>query len=108
MVGALRHRITFQQKTTTADGSGGTTFTWSEYYTCSASVKPTSGARLLADGQTALIGASTFMIRDNPDKVITQDMQIIFNSETYILAMPPVVIEEKGRWMKIVAKKKMA
>jgi SPP1 family predicted phage head-tail adaptor len=107
LVGGLRHRITFQQKVSTPDGSGGTTFTWEDYYTCSASVTPTTGTRLLADDQTQLIGASTFLIRENPDVTITQDMILVFGGENYTLAMPPVVVQEKGRFMKIVAKKKM-
>jgi SPP1 family predicted phage head-tail adaptor len=107
LVGGLRHRITFRQKVSTPDGSGGTTFTWQDYYTCSASVKPTTGTRLLADDQTNLIGSSTFLIRENPDVTITQDMILVFGGEDYTLAMPPVVIEEKGRWVKIIAKKKI-
>lgn len=107
MVGGFRHRITFQQKVSAPDGSGGTTFTWEDYYTCSASVTPTTGVRLLADDQTQLVGASTFLIRENPDMTITQDMILVFGGENYALAMPPVVVQEKGRWMKIIAKRKM-
>jgi SPP1 family predicted phage head-tail adaptor len=91
----------------TPDGSGGTTYTWEDYYTCSAQVTPTKGVRQLADDQTQLIGSSTFLIRDNPDITITQDMQISLNAEIYVMAMPPIPIQERGRWMQVIAKKKM-
>lgn len=106
MVGSFRHRIDIEQKTTVPDGSGGTTFTWATYYTCSASVSPMKGSRVLADNQTNLIGASVFLIRDNTAITITQDMRIKFKSDYYTLNMPPVVIDEKNRFIQLVATKK--
>lgn len=106
MVGGLRHRIDIEQKTTVPDGSGGTTFTWTVYYTCSASVSPMKGSRVLRDNQTNLVGTSEFMIRDNPDIMITQDMRINFKNEYYTLNMPPVVIDEKRRFIQLIATKK--
>lgn len=106
MVGGLRHRIDIEQKTTVPDGSGGTTFTWAVYYTCSASVSPMKGSRVLQDNQTNLSGASVFLIRDNTAITITQDMRIKFKNDYYTLIMPPVIIDEKNRFIQLVGTKK--
>jgi len=45
--GRLRHKITIQEVTETADGMGGFTETWSEYTTAFASITPMKGMEAL-------------------------------------------------------------
>ncbi len=38
--GTLKHKIHFQEQTQTADGMGGFVLTWSDFYSCRASIWP--------------------------------------------------------------------
>lgn len=107
VTGRLKHRITFQQQVRQDDGSGGSTFEWEDYYTCSAQVRPLKGSRKLEENQTQLVGASEFLIRHSHDKVIDEKMRIVFRGWDYVINMPPVDIEERGRMVQIIATKKI-
>ena len=46
-IGQLRHRVTIQEKTVTADAYGAESITWSDYLTVWAAVAPLSGREFL-------------------------------------------------------------
>lgn len=104
-IGKMDKRVTFQANTKTPDGSGGFTYTWGDYYTCWARIRPMKASRKLADNQVVLVQASEITIRYNDVKPITKDLQMIFNGATYTI-ISDVNIDEANKTLQIVVTRK--
>jgi SPP1 family predicted phage head-tail adaptor len=72
--GALRDRVTVQQKSTTADGQGGRSTTWATLATVFAQVLAMSARERLAQASIGALQAYTVIVRYRAD--ITPAMRI--------------------------------
>jgi len=102
--GALRHRITIQSKTITADDYGGPVETWADVATVWASVEPLQG-RELANAQT-VNAETTTRIRMRYLAGVTADDRIVFDGRYFNLT-PPIYVEMKHVELIIMASEGM-
>jgi SPP1 family predicted phage head-tail adaptor len=80
-IGRLRHRITIEEPTRTADGMGGWTVTWTEVSTVWAGVEPVSGKeRIAADAVEAEV---THKVIIRYASWLTPDMRITFGDRHF-------------------------
>jgi len=91
--GALDQRITLQRYTTTADGGGGVTRTWSDLATVWAGVMAKSGRESLEEGRINATFAVVFTIRNRD---VRETDRIIWQGENYNIRG---VLREGGRAM---------
>jgi SPP1 family predicted phage head-tail adaptor len=80
-IGAMRHRITFQQMTSTLDAGGGRAISYSTFKTVHAHIKQDSGREKYEQGVLEAKKVFTFTIRFISG--LTEDMRIIFNSKSF-------------------------
>jgi SPP1 family predicted phage head-tail adaptor len=74
--GDLRHAITIQEKTSTDDGMGGFTHTWSDLYPCRAAIWPIRATERLDAMKLELSVDHRIRIRHPKSISITADMRI--------------------------------
>jgi SPP1 family predicted phage head-tail adaptor len=74
--GDLRHKITIQERTATADGMGGETLVWSDLYPCRASIWPISAKESIDADKLELKVDHRIRIRHPRMMNITADMRI--------------------------------
>jgi SPP1 family predicted phage head-tail adaptor len=85
--GALRRKLTIQSASTTPDGLGGVTSTWTDVLTTWGSVTAKSASpflQLLA-GQRMAIQAYDIVIRYPPSLAIEPGMRVVDGSRAYII-----------------------
>lgn len=84
-IGAMRHRITLQQKgTITRDATGAESFTWTNLSTAPtvwAEELPITGREFLAAGQEQAQATTKFRIRYRTD--LTNAMRVTYGSRTF-------------------------
>lgn len=77
----LKHRITLQQRTTSADGAGGVVFGWTEIATVWAAVEQVSLRERLLQARTAQEALYRFYVRFRDD--IGHNDRISYNGAVY-------------------------
>lgn len=98
--GKLRHIITIERETSTSDGAGGSTITWSAVATPRAFIKPMSGGERLQAMRLESTVTHRIFIRYRDD-LLTSD-RINFNGRLMqIRAL--INLEERNRWIEIYA-----
>lgn len=93
--GALRHRITIQQKTIGTDAFGGPTETWADVCTVNASIEPLNGRELIL--AQSVNAETTERIRIRYRSGITAAMRIVFGARLFNITAPPINPEERNR-----------
>ena len=84
MIGKLDQRVTFQRKTETADGIGGTVRTWANLAsnpTVWANVKARLGREAMVNGRMTAVLPVTFTIYNRTD--LDERDRILWNGEAY-------------------------
>lgn len=79
--GQLRHTISIQEQTDTADGMGGFTTAWADSYKCKAAIWPLSARESLDAMKLELV--VTHKIRIRYRSGITAKNRILFGSRTF-------------------------
>jgi len=79
--GRLRHRITFQQPTTTTNAQGGKVKSWTDYVTLWAAIEPVSGHEESENHQEEPVTSVNIITRYYSG--ITSDMRIKYGSKYY-------------------------
>lgn len=79
--GQLRHRVTIQTATETANGFGELVRSWATYATVWAAVEPLSGREYLQGRQVQ--GSVTTKIRIRERSGVTERMRVSWGSHTY-------------------------
>lgn len=100
--GALRHLVTIEQRSSTADGMGGNSAGWATFGTANipAAVEPISGAEQFRSDQVQFRRTHTVTIDRNPSLVPTPAMRVNFGGRLlYIVAV--LVPAETGRWLEL-------
>jgi SPP1 family predicted phage head-tail adaptor len=82
-IGDLRHRITFQTATRTADGIGGFTLAWTDLKTVWAYVKPVSSREALFGGNGKLEDRRTHKVTIRYTTDITNEMRFTYDNRTF-------------------------
>lgn len=82
--GKLRHEITIQAVTTTQDGYGGQTESWSTFATVRASVEPLQGREYFAAQQVQAEVTTRFRIRYLSG--VTPKMRVLYDGRTFNVA----------------------
>jgi len=84
-IGLLNTKIVFQEKTTTVDSIGNTQNTWTDHYTCFATVSGESGKEQFVAESTAVKNGISFTVRycSYLNGVHSDTHRIKFNSEKY-------------------------
>ncbi|MBN8431811.1 phage head closure protein [Microbulbifer salipaludis] len=98
-IGALRHRVTLQQKVQNASGTGARTETWTDLADIRAEVKPHAARELSAADNRYQETTHQVTIRYRPG--VTRKMRVLFGGrvleiETVINAM------ERNRWLHLL------
>lgn len=94
--GELRHRVTIQQKTRTADGGGGGSVDWSAVATVWAKIEPLSAFQRLKAEQLESCVTHQVSIRYRTD--VKTGMRIAYDGR--YLAIKTVIDDgERGRWL---------
>ena len=96
----LRHSVTIQERTLTADGQGGSTESWSTFTTAWVAIEPTSAAQQFYAQH--LKHRVTHKITARYFSGLTSDMRIIFGSRTFHVRGYRD-LEERNRFYEIMA-----
>lgn len=88
--GLMKHRVTFQSKTSTPDtGSGGIVETWADYLTCRVQIISLAGNELLA--AQAVHAKANVKVKRRYDDSITPQLRMVHGSVIYdIHSVSPV------------------
>lgn len=106
-IGNLRHRVRFQQKSTTKDSTGQDVYTWVDFDTTltrSASIKPFKGKELVeARGVYSEVQTSIMVRYDSETKLVDFDDRIVHtrsDGTQSIYAIYAVINHyERDRWI---------
>lgn len=82
-IGHLRHRITIQQYSTTSDGQGGFTRSWTTFATRWASIEPIKGLDQFRDDQKRSRQMYKIMLRYLSG--LNEKMRISYDGATYFI-----------------------
>lgn len=94
--GKLRHRVTLERCTETADAvTNEATETWSPYETVWASVEPVSGSERFISMQIQSGVTHAITIRTGPP--VTAKWRALHDERVFYVEQPPIDIEERGR-----------
>jgi len=104
-IGKLRHRITFQQRTTTQNSYGELTETWADYATRWASVEPLKGREYFSAKQTQAEVDVRFRCR-YLSGLNTADFRIKYGSRIYDI-VSIINVDERNKELIIMAKEKV-
>lgn len=91
--GALRHRVTIQERATGRDAVGQPVDSWQTFATRWAEVTDVEGRELVRDG--AYSAQVTTLVRIRHLDGVTADMRVVHGSRTLELVGPP--IDKEGR-----------
>lgn len=100
--GKLRNRVSVKELSTTPDGAGGTTTTWTEILETWANVKPMKGQRLLEYGQLVQGTPYDVTLRFREDISVSKNLRIDFKGKEMILHSV-INKDEFGKELNIVA-----
>jgi len=98
--GDLRHLITIQKNTPTADGMGGQTSVWATLTTAWAAIWPISAREQVANQQ--IEGRITHKIRIRYQENITGANRVILRHRCFKLIGPPINIDERNRTLDLL------
>ena len=98
MIGKLKHRITIEQPSRTADTYGGYTETWTTLVTVWAKIEPTKGLDRFFAHKVEHITTHKITIRERDD--ITSKMRISFD-QRYFYIKGIKRIDEANRWIEL-------
>lgn len=105
MIGKLRHRVTIQSESTTADGGGGFTLAWTDVTTVWAAVEPLKGAERLRGQQLEAAVTHKITIRHRSDVTTKQRLKFgtrLFNVRAVINP------DERDRWLELLCEEGVA
>lgn len=105
MIGALRHRITIEQPSRSADGYGGFTTSWSTFASIWGEVEPVSARERMFAAK--LEHNVTHKIRIRHLSGVTTDMRVSFDSRTFHIR-GVINPSERSRWMDLAAEEGVA
>lgn len=94
--GMLRHEISIERRTNTADGSGGYTTTWSENIATYAHIKHKSGMERNKDGRIQAVKTTQITVRYIDDIVPTD--RVKFKGRLFQIRAI-IDVEERNDWM---------
>jgi SPP1 family predicted phage head-tail adaptor len=80
MIGALRHRVTIEEKAAAPDGGGGVSESWSALATVWAAIETLEGAEVLRAEQ--IVGEARFRLRIRYRADITPAMRVRLGART--------------------------
>ena len=103
--GALKHKITIQEKTQTSDGMGGYTETWKELYTVWAAIWPVSGREYIATGRKE--GEVTHRIQIRYREGIMPSHRVLYGSRVFDIRAV-LNHEEKNKYLDLMCVEKVA
>lgn len=92
-IGALRSRVTLQQKTRTSDGIGGATVSWTDVATVWANVKPVSSKEKYQAERLSKNASHAITIRHRAD--VNEQFRVLHNSKTF--AVDGYVTDEEDK-----------
>jgi SPP1 family predicted phage head-tail adaptor len=96
MIGALRHRVTIEQKTAAPDGGGGFAESWNALATVWAAIETLEGAEILRAEQ--IMGETRFRLRIRYRGDVTAAMRVQFGSR--VLGIEAVAdADGRGRYL---------
>lgn len=96
----LRHRITIEERTQTADNYGGFTESWATHATVWAEIQAANGSERFFAGKLAHNVTHKIIIRHLP--TLTADMRLKFGSRIFKI-VGLINHSERGRWHEITA-----
>ena len=102
--GALRNRITIQEKSVTRDSYGAETITWATHATAWASVEPLSGREFLESRQIQAEGMTRITLRYQAG--IVPEMRVLFGTRTFNI-QSVIHVEERGREIQLMCTEQM-
>ena len=85
MIGKLRNRITFKDKTGVSDGSGGYVNTLSDYYTCWAEIYREAKDTTDVARKDSIDDRITFRIRYTTSKTFNNKLIISYKNNLYLI-----------------------
>lgn len=108
MIGQLDRRVQIQVLSTTKDAYGGDVETWTTVRTESAKYNPGSGTerRIALQEQSELAATFTFHYSTLTKSMTPQSHRIVFDGGEWDIHS--VVETMRGRWIEVVAKRRMA
>jgi SPP1 family predicted phage head-tail adaptor len=95
--GRLRHRVTLEAMTATADGAGGFSEAWNAWNTVWAAVEPLEGTERLRAMQTGADVTHRVTIRFLPG--VTSRLRVLHNGRVLHVVSPPIDHEERRQWL---------
>lgn len=103
--GSLRHRITFQQRSTVIDAYGGQSETWTDVATVWGAIEPASGAEKVAAQALQVEISHTVMVRHQPWMTGPKQLaayRVVWGSRVFDLHAA-IDIDERHRLVNITA-----
>lgn len=105
MIGTLRHRVTIQSETRTADGAGGFTLTWADVATVWGAVEPLKGMERLRAQQIEAPVTHSVTIRHRTD--VSTKERIKFGTRLFNIR-DVINPDERDRWLELLCEEGVA
>ena len=100
--GNLRHPVTIQEKSVTADDYGGGSVSWVSYASARAAIWPQKGKEVVVDGKVQMFTSTIIRIRYQAG--ITSDMRVLLHDGRIFEIINVRSIYEKGECIDLMCK----
>lgn len=103
--GALRNRITIQEKSITRDTYGAETITWVTFCESWANIVPLSGREFMEGRQIQAELDTRIEMRYRNG--IKAEMRVLWGSHIYDIKVPPIHVETRGRELHLMCREQL-